>query len=319
MTTSSSRPLKVGLLLPDTENQYDGQTAHWPQLAEMARLADQVGFDSVWVTDHLLHRTVPDGQAVQIGGDLRYNEGPWECWSLVAGLAAITTNVEIGTLVICNSFRNPAVLAKMADTVEDMSAGRLILGLGAGWNEAEYRAFGIPYDFRIDRFAESIEIITSLLRTGQSDFSGAYYTTEDAVLRPRGPRPQGPPILIGTNSPRMLGLTARYADVWNTWFSQTNNSIAGLKTELAKVDAACEQEGRDPSTLQRTACVAIEVAPHTPSTMGVPLISGESEIVAEELRAYADAGVSHVQVWLEPSTPRGIEAFAPVLERLGQR
>jgi len=316
MPDRSSRPLKVGLLLPDTENQYDGETAHWPELANMARMAEQVGFDSLWVTDHLLHRTEPNGGDVVIGGDLRYNEGPWECWSMLAGLAAITDRVELGTLVICNSFRNPAILAKMADTVEDMSGGRLILGLGAGWNEAEYRAFGIPYDFRIDRFAESIQIITSLLRTGQSDFSGAYYTTEDAVLRPRGSRPEGPPILIGTNSPRMLGLTARYADIWNTWFSQTNNSVAGLRNELAKVDAACEQEGRDPSTLQRTACIAVEVAPHTPSTMGVPLISGEPAALADELRAYAAAGVSHAQVWLEPATPRGIEAFASVLELL---
>jgi len=319
MADASPRPLKVGLLLPDTENQYDGQTAHWPQIASMALQAEGVGFDSVWVTDHLLHRTLPDGKAVAIGGDLRYNEGPWECWSLLAGLSAITSKVEIGTLVLCNSFRNPAILAKMADTVEDMSGGRLILGLGAGWNEAEYRAFGIPYEFRVDRFAEAIEIITSLLRTGQSDYSGAYYTTDDAVLRPRGPRPAGPPILIGTNSPRMLGLTARYADIWNTWFSQTSNSIDGLKRELAKVDTACRAEGREPSTLRRTACVAIEVAPHTPSTMDVPLVSGEPEAIADELRAYAATGISHAQIWLEPATPSGIEAFAKVLEILDRR
>ncbi|MGD9711273.1 MAG: LLM class flavin-dependent oxidoreductase, partial [Thermomicrobiales bacterium] len=185
--------------------------------------------------------------------------------------------------------------------------------------EAEYRAFGIPYDCRVDRFAEAIDIITALLRTGQSDFSGAYYSTEDAVLRPRGPRPTGPPILIGTNSPRMLRLTARYADIWNTWFSQTRNSLEGLQDELAKVNKACEDEGRDPDSLARSACMAIEVAPHTPSTMGVPLISGEPEELAGELRRYAAAGISHVQVWLEPATPRGIEAFAPVLEHLDQR
>jgi probable F420-dependent oxidoreductase len=318
MPDRTNRPLKVGLLLPDTENQFDGETAHWPELAGMARLAEQAGFDSLWVTDHLLHRTKPDGGEVVIGGDLRYNEGPWECWSLLAGLAAITEHAELGTLVICNSFRNPAILAKMADTVEDMSGGRLILGIGAGWNEAEYRAFGIPYDFRVDRFGESIRIITSLLRTGQSDFSGAYYTTEDAVLRPRGPRPAGPPILIGTTSPRMLRYTVEYADIWNTWFSQSNNSLDGLRTLLRMVDEACEAGGRDPATLARSTAMAIEVADHTPSTMGVPLISGEPEALADELRAYAAAGISHVQVWLEPATPRGIEAFAPVLELLDQ-
>lgn len=317
MTTKDTRrPLSVGLLLPDTEHQFDGETARWTDLAAMARLAEQVRFDSVWVTDHLLHRTEPDGKEVVIGGDLRFNEGPWECWSLVAGLAAITERVDIGTLVLCNSFRNPAILAKMADTVEEMSGGRLILGLGAGWNEAEYRAFGIPFDFRVDRFAEAIQIITSLLRTGHSDFSGAYYTTEDAVLRPRGPRPSGPPILVGTTSPRMLAYTVQYADIWNTWFSQTSNSLSGLKPLLAAVDAACEAGDRDPATLIRSAAMAIEVADHTPSTMSVPLITGEPEQIAAELRAYAAAGIAHAQVWLEPATPRGIEAFAPVLEYL---
>ena len=174
MTTSSRRPLKVGVLLPDTENQSDGETARWSDLAAMAKLAEDTGFDSVWVTDHLIHRTEPDDKPVVTGGDLRNNEGPWECWSMLAGLAAITHRVEIGRLVICNSFRNPAILAKMADTVEEMSDGRLILGLGAGWNQAEYEAFGIPYDHRIDRFEESIQIVTTLLRTGQADFSGEY-------------------------------------------------------------------------------------------------------------------------------------------------
>jgi probable F420-dependent oxidoreductase len=318
MTVSTRRPLKVGLLLPDTENQFDGQTAHWSNLAAMARLAEEAGFDSLWVTDHLLHRTEPDGAAVEIGGDLRMNEGPWECWSLVAGLAAITSRIEIGTLVLCNSFRNPGLVAKMADTVEDMSGGRLILGLGAGWNEAEYRAFGFPYDHRVDRFEEAVQIITSLLRTGQADFDGAHYRLEDAVLHPRGPRPQGPPILIGTNSPRMLGLTAKYADIWNTWFSQTRNSLEGLIGELAKVNQACASQGRDPESLARSACIAIEVAPHSPSTMSVPLVTGSPAELANELRAYADAGISHVQVWLEPATPRGIEAFALVLGLLDQ-
>jgi probable F420-dependent oxidoreductase len=316
MTESSRQPLKVGLLLPDTENQFDGGTAHWSDLAEMARLAEDIGVDSVWITDHLIHRSEPNYQPVEIGGDLRMNEGPWEAWSMLAGLATVTSRVEIGPLVLCNSFRNPGLLAKMADTVEDMSGGRLILGLGAGWNEAEYRAFGFPFDRRVDRFEEAIQILTSLLRTGQSDFRGTYHSTEDAVLRPRGPRQEGPPILIGTNSPRMLRLTARYADIWNTWFSQTNNSLDGLKHQLANVDAACEQVGRDPATLERSTAVAIEVGEHTPSTMGVPLITGSSEELANELRSYAEAGVSHVQVWLEPNTPRGIEAFAPVLEAL---
>src|SRR5215218_4185765 len=259
------RPLKVGVLLPDTENQMDGASAGWADLAELTRTSEAVGFDSVWVTDHLIHRAdKPLDTPVTIGGDLRELEGPWECWSLLSAIAAITNRVEIGTLVICNSFRNPALLAKMADTVEEISAGRLILGLGAGWNEPEYRAFGYPFDHRVDRFEEAVTVITSLLRDGHVDFEGTYYQARDCELRPRGPRANGPTIIFGASSagPRMLDLTARYADGWNTWFSSTGNTVAGLLPLLEKVDAACEAAGRDPATLERSAAVIVEVGPH---------------------------------------------------------
>ena len=165
----TQRPMKIGLLLPDTEGYMAGQTAHWPDFLAMTREAERVGFDSVWVTDHFLQR------------DDKGERGPWECWSLVAALAAVTTRVEIGTLVLCSGFRNPAHLAKMAETVDDISNGRLILGIGAGWHEPEYAAFGYPFDHRVDRFAEATEIITTLLRTGAVDFEGNWYS---AGLRP---------------------------------------------------------------------------------------------------------------------------------------
>jgi alkanesulfonate monooxygenase SsuD/methylene tetrahydromethanopterin reductase-like flavin-dependent oxidoreductase (luciferase family) len=142
----STRPLKVGLLLPDTEGYMDGQTAHWSDIREMAQAAERVGFDSVWVTDHFYRQK----------GDVEL--GPWEAWTLLSALAAVTDRVEIGTLVLCTGFRNPAHLAKMVDTIEDVSSGRLILGIGAGWNKPEYDAFGYPYDHRVDRFEESLEI-----------------------------------------------------------------------------------------------------------------------------------------------------------------
>src|SRR5215207_5565564 len=281
------RPLKVGVLLPDTENQMDGASAGWADLAALTRTAEAVGFDSVWVTDHLIHRAdKPLDTPVTIGGDLRELEGPWECWSLLSAIAAITNRVEIGTLVICNSFRNPALLAKMADTVEEISAGRLILGLGAGWNEPEYRAFGYPFDHRVDRFAEGIEITTSLLRTSKCDFDGRWYQIKDCELRPRGPRPEGPPIVIGTAGERMLALTAKYADGWNTWFSQTDNELENLKALMQRVDAACEAQGRDPKTLSRSSAVKIEIGPHTPSTMSVAPLTGGPEALADQLRDY---------------------------------
>src|SRR5215207_7219380 len=185
----------------------NGGSARWSDLRQMAQLGEQIGADSLWITDHLIHR-VPGEEP----------RGMWECWSLISALAAITEKPEIGTLVMSTSFRNPALLAKMADTVEEISNGRLILGLGAGWNEPEYLAFGYPFDHRIDRFEEAITIMTSLLRTGRADLNGSYSQARDCELVPRGPRPEGPPIIVGTTSPRMMRLTARFADGWNVWF-----------------------------------------------------------------------------------------------------
>jgi alkanesulfonate monooxygenase SsuD/methylene tetrahydromethanopterin reductase-like flavin-dependent oxidoreductase (luciferase family) len=304
---TNGRPLKVGLILPETERQMNGGSARWSDLREMAQLGEQIGADSLWITDHLIHR-------VQ-GEEPR---GMWECWSLIAALAATTDRPEIGTLVLSTSFRNPALLAKMADTVEEISGGRLILGLGAGWNEAEYIAFGYPFDHRVSRFEEAVTIITGLLQDSHVDFNGKYYQARDCELRPRGPRPNGPPIIFGASSagPRMLDLTARHADGWNTWFSGTGNSVAGLLPLLEKVDTACAAAGRDPATLGRSAAVIVEVGPHEPSAMtGLPLTGSPADIAAG-LRAYVDAGVNHVQIWLEPNTLAGIEAFAPVLAEL---
>src|ERR687893_2015533 len=191
-----------------------GATPRWSDLAAIARRAEEVGFDSLWVQDHLLFR-YPDQEP----------EGPWESFSLLAALAAVTSRVELGTLVTCVSYRNPALTAKIADTIDEISGGRLILGLGAGWHEPEYAAFGFPYDHRVSRFEEALQIITALLRTGHVDFQGAYYTARDCELRPRGPRPEGPPILVGGSGERMLRIAARYADAWNA--HRQNDVAAG--------------------------------------------------------------------------------------------
>jgi alkanesulfonate monooxygenase SsuD/methylene tetrahydromethanopterin reductase-like flavin-dependent oxidoreductase (luciferase family) len=309
MTESHARPLKVGLLLPETEGQMNGKTARWSDLRAMAQAAEAAGFDSIWVTDHLIQRN-DSGE-----------RGPWECWSLIAALAAVTSRAEIGTLVLSTSFRNPAYLAKMADTVDEISGGRLILGLGAGWNEPEYTAFGFPFDHRVDRFEEAMTIITGLLRTGEVDFEGSYSEARDCVLIPRGPRPGGPPILVGTSGsgPRMLRLAARFADDWNLWFKTFNNRLEELATLQEGMDAICREIGRDPASLKRSAALKVEVGPHAPSTMSTEPIGGWPEASAGTLREYARIGLSHAQVWLEPNTVEGIAAFAPVLRILDQR
>jgi alkanesulfonate monooxygenase SsuD/methylene tetrahydromethanopterin reductase-like flavin-dependent oxidoreductase (luciferase family) len=304
------RQLKVGLYLPTFDQPWVQTPApRWGELLDAARLAEAVGFDSVWVPDHL-----------QIQDDDGERLGVWEGWSLLAALAAATERVEVGALVACTAFRNPPLLAKMADTVDEISSGRLILGIGAGWHEPDFRAFGYPFDHRVSRFAEALAIISGLLRNGRMDFEGTYYQVRDCELRPRGPRLQGPPILVGAEGPRMLRLAAQHADAWGRDFNRVNPDLVPYSAEdLAawepRVDTACAEVGRDPTTLERTAAVFVDL-PGAAGRDGWGALSGSPQELAESLGGYARAGFTHVQLWLEPSLRTGIEEFAPVLELL---
>ncbi len=303
--------MKVGVFLPPLENVYgEGGTVRWTDLAEMARVAEDVGFDSVWVPDHLLFR---------FPGVTTF--GVWECWSLVSALAAITNKVQIGTMVSVTLWRSPGLLAKILDTVDEISGGRIIAGLGAGSHEAEFPAFGYQdWNRRVTRFEEEIAILHTLLRTGRIDHVGRFHTLKDCELRPRGPREEGPPIMIGAREPRMIRIAATYADEWNIpW----RNDVSELVAESAKGDEACREVGRDPATLRRSACLHVDL-PNRDDYPGSELLrqgrvgalKGNSEELAEMLTSYADAGISHVQLWLDPANVAGIEAFAPVLTML---
>ena len=297
------RPLKVGVQLPEIEYE-----PRWTDLAEMAGVAEDIGLDSVWVGDHYLYRRL-DGAV-----------GPWEAWTQLAAIAAVTSRVEIGPLVASTSFHEPGVLAKMAATIDEISGGRLILGLGAGWNEAEYAAFGFPFDHRVSRFEEAFTIIRTLLREGAIDFEGRYYTLRDCELKPRGPRPSGPPLLIGSSGPRMLRITMPHADAWNAWYHWFGNRPEGMAEQRELVDAACRDVGRDPAAIERTAAVYMQL----PGATGArdfdrdtaPALVGSPGEIAATLRALAEEGIGHVQLVIDPVTTPGVEALAPVLEAL---
>jgi alkanesulfonate monooxygenase SsuD/methylene tetrahydromethanopterin reductase-like flavin-dependent oxidoreductase (luciferase family) len=238
-------------------------------------------------------------------------------------LAAATSRIELGPLVACTAFHNPAVLAKRADTIDEISGGRFVLGLGAGWNETEFRAFGIPFDHRIARFEEAFTIIRGLLRDGAIDFDGDYYQARDCELLPRGPRPGGPPLMIGSNGERMLRMTVPYVDSWNSWYADTGNAPAGVAALRERVDAACDEVGRDPAQIERTVAVQVRMAGGMGRTMGdtsaaqeVRPLEGAPEAMAEELQVYAREGIGHVQLVLDPITRASIEGFAPVLRLL---
>jgi probable F420-dependent oxidoreductase len=302
-TAGTTRPLRVGVQLPEVE-----RVVRWPELRDMARTAEEVGFDSLWVGDHLLYRDPgkPD-------------RGPWEAWSTLAALAGVTERVQLGPLVGSVSFHNPAMLAKKAAAIDEISGGRLILGLGAGWNEPEYRAFGYPFDHRVERFEEAFAIIRELLREGRVDFEGRYHQARDVVLLPPPARPGGPPIMVGTVGPRMLRIAAEHADAWNAWFTWYGNSVDGLRALRDKVDAACEAVGRDPTTLERTVAVLVHMEPEPVHRRGGsfdPVPPVRPDDLAAHLRGLASEGISHVQLVVDPIEARSLELLAPVVKSL---
>jgi alkanesulfonate monooxygenase SsuD/methylene tetrahydromethanopterin reductase-like flavin-dependent oxidoreductase (luciferase family) len=303
-----TRLLKVGIQLPEVERE-----VRWPELRTMAKTAEDVGVDSLWVGDHLLYRPTD-----------RPPIGPWEAWSTLAALAEATSRVELGPLVASTSFHNPAMLAKMAATVEEISGGRLILGLGAGWNEPDYTAYGFPYDHRASRFEEAFTIIRTLLREGYIDFTGTYYEARDCYLVPRGPRPAGPPLMLGSMGERMLRFAAPHIDAWNAWHDWFGNTPDGLAPLNAAVDEACLAAGRDPREVERTTTVLVQLSGGTGRLSGGEFarptqpLKGTPVEIAAGLAAYADAGVHHLQLVLDPITAEAIEECAAALEYLDQ-
>ena len=300
------RPLAVGIQLPEVEWE-----ARWPDLRALAIRAEELGFDSIWYGDHLLYRRPGDDRA----------RGPWEAWSVLAGLAAVTSRVLIGPLVAATAFHNPAMLAKKAATVDEISGGRLVVGLGAGWNETEFRAFGFPYDHRISRFEEAFTIVRTLLREGAIDFAGTYYSARDCELVPR-PRPGGPPLMVGSSGERMLAITIPHVDAWNAWYDGFGNRPEGVAALRDRVDAACREAGRDPAAIARTVAVQVRLRGGSGRLAGeagrppIPPVAGSPEEIAGVLRAFADEGISHVQLVVDPITLASLDELAAVLETL---
>jgi probable F420-dependent oxidoreductase len=314
LNDGSKRPLEVGLhLLVGEESDASVLTA-WSDISAVAQRAEALGFDAITVGDHLLMDF----------SDMGFMFGAWECFSMLAALAASTGRIQIGTLVAATAYRNPALVAKMADTIDEISGGRLVLGLGGGWLEPEFRAFGFAFDRRVSQFEEAVEIITRLLRGEQVSFQGRHHQVENCELRPRGPRPSGPPIMIGAKGPRMMALAARYADIWDSDVGPSAVDPTQLRPNIDALDAACRDIGREPASIKRTTWISIDMPGHS-EPGDHPLAAaraswnparGTPEELANLLRAYAAEGFNRVQVWLNPSSVEGVEAFAEVLDIL---
>jgi len=284
--------VKIGVQLPEVEYE-----ARRDELAAMARAAEEVGFDSVWVGDHLLYRDPV--------------RGPWDAWTTLAWLAGITERVELGPLVACTAFHPPGLLARMAAATHELSGGRLVLGLGCGWNEVEFRAFGLPFDHLVSRFEEAFTIVRGLLAGEHVTFHGRYHDVDDAVLLPKPAT--SPKLMLGANAPRMLSIGLPHVASWNTWFSRYGNTVEGFAAENAGIDAAAERAGRDPATLERSACVFVSVESAGVRNNDEDVEPVPADALAAHLQALADAGADEAILVADPITEASIRSLGTVI------
>ncbi len=287
--------MRVGIQLPEVERRVT-----WPELWAMARLVEDGGLDSIWVGEHLLYDT-DEGP-----------RGPWDAFSVLTAIAAITERVQIAPLVAATSFHHPALLAKRAATLDEISGGRFILGLGSGWNRTEFDAYGFPYDNRTSRFEEAFTIIRTLLSDGAIDFHGTYFDLPNCVLDPLGPTTGGPPLLIGSTGPRTLAATLPHVQLWNAWYTGYGNDPALAPQLLARIDEACRSAGRDPVTLAKTLAMLWSFEPDPVTRHTDHRITGPGAML-DSLVALEAAGVATVQLVLDPITLDTIEQVAEIV------
>jgi len=282
--------MKIGVQLPEVE-----RVVRWPEIRRMAMLAEDVGLDSLWVGDHHLYR---------VGG---IPCGPWEAWTQLAAIAAVTSRITIAPFVASLGFHQPTVLARMAATVDEISDGRLVFGVGSGWNDVEYHAMGIPFDRRVARFAEAFEIIRRLLDGETVSFSGEFYECAEFVIHPASARGRRMPLLLGSNGQRMMEIALPHVDAWNVWFTQFENLPEKIPPLLDQFGAACDRVGRDPSTIETSVAVLLDFGSVTPRQGSINPIGGSVQAMADGLHRIAETGIDHVQLVLDPIDERTIE------------
>jgi alkanesulfonate monooxygenase SsuD/methylene tetrahydromethanopterin reductase-like flavin-dependent oxidoreductase (luciferase family) len=299
------RPFEVGLVLPMGESFVDGSTTRWVEIRDLAVRADEIGFDTVWTADELLWRP-PDGET----------HGWWECVAMTGAVAAATSRVKVGTWVTSALHRNPGITAKAVETLDEISGGRFVFGLGSGHAGRQGHAFGLPEDHVFSRFEEALKIIVPLLRRGRADFEGTFHAARDLEHRPVGPRPGRIPIMIGAKGPKMLRLAALHADIWS-WYVQERSDLVEFGPQLAAIESACVEAGRDPASIGKSAGIVVEPTSFTGSeaVLGTP-VRGSAREIADAFRAFGTAGFTNLELLVWPPTSAALDALAPVIELL---
>jgi FMNH2-dependent dimethyl sulfone monooxygenase len=287
--------MKIGLML--AQSAADGSGGTWAEIASIARQAEDGGADSLWLSDHFFYRA----DDAPVGSETGYHEA----WTLLSALATVTTRVELGTLVLATSFRPAGLLAKMAATADEVSGGRIILGLGCGWHEPEYDAFGYPFDHRVGRFEEALRIIVPLVRGQRVTAGGTWQEVRDAAILPPPPR-LDLPIHVAAKGERMLRLTAELADAWQTaWFGLPDERYRGRRQDLL---TACAAVGRDPATIEMT--VGLDVGGDD-----APSVALDADAIARMFEAWQTEGAGHVQVALPSITEATVSVVLDAIRR----
>jgi probable F420-dependent oxidoreductase len=293
--------VKIGVVLPASEETRDAAIPSWSDVREFAQAADASGIDSVWMFDHFFGRR--DDGTIQ---------SMYEAWTILSAVAAVTNRVLLGTLVMCASFRSAALLAKMAATLDEVSGGRLILGIGAGWYDAEYEAFGFPADRRGSRYEEVLSIVRRLLDGERVTFSGKFNDLRDAVLAPAPARRI--PILVAGDGPRVLRLAGRYGDAWN------DNGFAfpdeRLRTVLGRLDDALDAERRDRRSIERTIGITVRHPVVAVDPDDAPAFQGSAREMSAMFDAYAELGVDHLILEIGPKTVASLSWVSEAIAHL---
>ena len=300
--------LKLGAIAIPQEDPATGVAPSWESMKEASIVAEQIGFDTVWIPDEL------QWESPEFDGPRCW----WEGVALASALAEATSTVEVGTWVLSALHRNPGLTVRVAQTIDEISGGRFILGYGSGHAGRQGEAFGFPPDKTVGRYEEALTIVTDLLRNGESTFSGNYHTTVRQVASPTGPRPKSIPLLLGGHGPRTMGLAVEHADIWSGYATESSRAEA-FKPMIDQLDSICEKQGRDPSTLERSIGVYVR-APDTPADVEPvgPSLDGSQDDIVREVKKFAAIGATRVEMWVAGDLVSGIERLAGVVERLSE-
>lgn len=294
--------LSIGFAALVMETPVHDGAPRWSDIRRWAELAEDASFDTFWVADELVWED-PDAGSVA---------GWWECVAMAAAVAAVTDRIEIGTWVLSTLHRNPGLIVKSAETLDEISGGRLVMGVGAGHAGRQGEMFGFPPDRTVSRYEEALEVIVPLLRAGEADFEGSFHRAVRQSNRPRGPQGGGMRLLLGGHGPRTIGLAVRHADIWSAFATKSSQPAAFVEM-LALVDRACEEQGRDPATLGRSIGIGVVPPGMEPSGFWPDPVSGSVEQIAQTLLEFQSMGVTSVELGIDGHQERGLEALAEVV------